>query len=187
MKTKAPTDFIKVNKIRRSRGYSFEYETIEDLKGIGWKAKRLGGSSANLPDILATHDDTIYAMEAKSVMMPRKIYAYIPQKQIVRCIETLDMFPIYKHRYLVFGFKFSQKHVVGFPKYYFFGFHRNNTGVMAQFNLFENYYVRCDQFGTIKLVALEWTDPSQGVPISTGCQTNKLPFFPTNLNGDFAK
>lgn len=180
MKTKL--DYKKINRVRRGRGYTNEYELIKGLQEQGWKAKRLGGSSVNLPDVLATKDDTIYSIEAKAVMLPKTAYAYIPWDQIHRCVDMLDMFPIYRHKYLVFAFKFSKLHTVGFPKYYFFGFHRNNEDAIKQFYTLESYLVRCDQYGTIKIIS-----GTSNYPITTGVQTNKLPFFPTRLNGDFEK
>lgn len=180
MKTKL--NYKKINRTRRGRGYTNEYDLIKGLQEQGWKAKRLGGSSVNLPDVLATCDDTIYSIEAKAVMLPNTRYAYIPFDQIHRCVEMLDMFPVYSHRYLVFAFKFSKLHTVGFPKYYFFGFHRNNIAAMQQFHVLQSYLVRCDQFGAIKIIS-----GTTEIPITAGVQTNKLPFFPTNLNGDFEK
>lgn len=179
---KVKLDYKKINRTRRGRGYTNEYDLIKGLIEQGWKAKRLGGSSVNLPDVLATCDDTMYSIEAKAVMLPKGKYAYIPFDQIDRCIEMLDMFPVYRHRYLVFAFKFSKLHTLGFPKYYFFGFHRNNVVAMQQFNTLKIYNVRCDQFGAIRIIS-----DTGDVPITAGVQTNKLPFFPTSLNGDFEK
>lgn len=170
-------DYIKVNKTRRNRGYSFEYATVQYLKKIGWHAKRLGGSSVNLPDILATHDDTIYSMEAKSVMLPKNPHAYIPYDQIHRCIDMLGMFPVYKKRYLVFAFKFSDKK--SRPKYHFFGFDLNHSDIIKQFGMLAEYNVRCSADGKLLLSAMD---------LDYDMYTTELPFqTPLTLNSDLVK
>ena len=42
--------------IRRSRGYNFEYRLVKQLNTGEWIARRLGGSSTGLPDIVAVNN-----------------------------------------------------------------------------------------------------------------------------------
>ena len=48
--------YVKLNRIRRNRGYSFEHVLVQKLNTNAWNARRLGGSSANLPDIIAVNN-----------------------------------------------------------------------------------------------------------------------------------
>lgn len=96
-----------INKLRRSRGYDWEYNIVKYINSKeGYKARRLGGSSTGLPDVVITHNEssTIYAIEAKSVTLPN---AYIPLDQIERCQYVLDMFGVYEYRFIWFAFKFA--------------------------------------------------------------------------------
>ena len=49
-------------------------------------------------------DSTIYAIEAKSITT---LSAYIPQDEIQRCYDILDVFSLYKNRFVWFAFKFG--------------------------------------------------------------------------------
>lgn len=105
-------DYKKINKTRRSRGYNFEYSIVNafnDHHSKQWHARRLGGSSTGLPDIVATNKvkSLLYAIEAKS---GESDILYIPRDQIERCIDITDKFlTAYKYRYVVFAFKFKGK------------------------------------------------------------------------------
>src|ERR687883_496290 len=54
--------------IRRSRGYSFEHTLVQRLNNGVWNARRLGGSSTGLPDIIAVNNTEaiLLSIEAKS-------------------------------------------------------------------------------------------------------------------------
>lgn len=96
-----------INKLRSARGYAWEKHIIDFANSQkGYVARRLGGSSTGLPDIVITHNEssTIYAMEAKSVT---SMIAYIPQDQIIRCLDVLKMFEVYYNRNMWFVFKFG--------------------------------------------------------------------------------
>ena len=54
---KKENKFIKINKKRRSRGYSFEHNLVININALpDWYARRLGGSSTGLPDIVAVNN-----------------------------------------------------------------------------------------------------------------------------------
>ncbi len=95
--------------IRRSRGYSYEYSLVKriNLKS-NWNARRLGGSSTGLPDIVAVNNRTatILSIEAKSGTGDN---LYIPQDQIERCFAITTMFSHYKKRHVILAFKFMRK------------------------------------------------------------------------------
>ena len=101
-------DYKKINKTRRSRGYSFEYSLVNAFNNKdGWTARRLGGSSTGLPDIVTTENSKsiLYAIECKS---GESNILYIPWDQIDRCKWITDNFlSIYDHRLIVFAFKFK--------------------------------------------------------------------------------
>lgn len=109
---KEKKDYKKINKTRRSRGYNFEYSIVNafnDHHSKQWHARRLGGSSTGLPDIVATNNDEsiLYSVECKS---GQGNTLYIPADQIQRCKDITDkLFKIYKQRWIVFAFKFKGK------------------------------------------------------------------------------
>jgi Holliday junction resolvase len=101
-------DFKKVNRLRRSRGYSFEYNLVNAFNTAdGWAARRLGGSSSGLPDLVVTNKDRsiLYSIECKS---GEANILTIPADQILRCLDITNNFlTAYKNRYIVFAFKFK--------------------------------------------------------------------------------
>lgn len=119
-----------VGNIRRSRGYSYEYALVQRLNGGGWHARRLGGSSTGLPDIVAVNNEqgTMLTIEAKSGTADT---LYVPQDQIERCIAVREMFSIYPKRHVVFAFKFMSKK----------RFRRKNKTVYETRRLIEYYKV----------------------------------------------
>ena len=100
--------YVKLNRIRRNRGYSFEHVLVQKLNTNAWNARRLGGSSANLPDIIAVNNkDSIFlSIEAKSGTADS---LYVPSDQIQRCFQIRDMFQVYKTAHVILAFKFMQK------------------------------------------------------------------------------
>lgn len=100
--------WFKLSNFRRSRGYSYEHSLVQRLNIGDWCARRLGGSSAGLPDIVAVNNKTsvLLSIEAKSGTGDA---LYIPQDQIRRCILIQNMFGYYKRRYTIFAFKFMRK------------------------------------------------------------------------------
>lgn len=100
-------------RLRRSRGYGYEHRLVEKINAIpGWQARRLGGSSTGLPDIVATNNDKsiLLTIEAKSGVGGA---LYVPPDQIERCELVDKMFSLYKERHIILAFKFlSKKRVV---------------------------------------------------------------------------
>lgn len=103
-------DYKKVNRTRRARGYSWEYSLVNAFNNHpsgDWCARRLGGSSIGLPDIVATNNtkSILYSIEAKS---GEDNILYVPADQIQRCQDITDKFlRIYNQRWIVFAFKFK--------------------------------------------------------------------------------
>ncbi|AIF84677.1 Holliday junction resolvase [Candidatus Nitrososphaera evergladensis SR1] len=125
--------------IRRSRGYAFEHGLVERFNSLKeWHARRLGGSSTGLPDIVAVNNKQgiLLTIEAKSGTSD---ILYVPQDQIERCIVVTEMFAIYPTRHIVFAFKFMSKK----------RFRRKNATVYEQRKLAE-YYKVADALASMK-------------------------------------
>ena len=134
-------DYKKINKQRRNRGYDFEHTLIQDFIDNGWYARRLGGSSTGLPDVMATKGDRVLSIECKSVISN---LAYIPQDQIERCVTTLQLFSYYPKKNVIFAFKFGQKKGVKLKEYFF-----NGDG-FSWVSTFKNVeFVRCRRNGEL--------------------------------------
>jgi len=103
---------------RQSRGYTFEQkELVTYFDGRDdWHARRLGGTSMGMPDVLITNnkDWILWSVECKSVtakdMNDKNGHkGYIPQDQIQRCYSMLDMFSVYYKKHVIFAFRFATK------------------------------------------------------------------------------
>jgi len=94
--------------LRRNRGYSFEHTLVQRLNNGAWNARRLGGSSTGLPDIIAVNNKEaiLLSIEAKSGTGD---ILYVPQDQIKRSLLIRNMFSFYKKRHFILGFKFMRK------------------------------------------------------------------------------
>ena len=94
--------------IRRSRGYSYEHTLVQKLNDEYWIARRLGGSSTGLPDIVAVNNKeaTLLSIEAKSGTGDA---LYVSPDQIQRCMLIRDMFGYYKTKHVILAFKFMRK------------------------------------------------------------------------------
>jgi Holliday junction resolvase len=116
--------------IRRSRGYNFEHTLVQRLNNGHWRARRLGGSSTGLPDIVAVNNDSgiLLTVEAKSGTSD---ILYVPVDQIERCIIVRNMFGIYPERHIILAFKFMGKK----------RFRRKNETVYESRRLMEYYKV----------------------------------------------
>jgi Holliday junction resolvase len=94
--------------IRRSRGYSYEHTLVQRLNDDCWVARRLGGSSTGLPDIIAVNNKeaTLLTIEAKSGTGDA---LYVRPDQLQRCLLIRDMFGYYKTKHVILAFKFMRK------------------------------------------------------------------------------
>ena len=94
--------------IRRSRGYSFEHTLVQRLNNGVWNARRLGGSSTGLPDIIAVNniEAILLSIEAKSGTGDT---LYVPLDQIKRSLLIRNMFSFYTTRHFILAFKFMRK------------------------------------------------------------------------------
>ena len=116
--------------IRRSRGYAFEHMLVQKLNSGPWHARRLGGSSTGLPDIVAVNnaDSILLTIEAKSGTSD---ILYVPQDQLDRCMVIRDMFGVYSTRHIILAFKFMNKK----------RFRRKNKTVYESRKLLEYYKI----------------------------------------------
>ena len=94
--------------IRRSRGYSYEHTLVQRLNNGSWIARRLGGSSTGLPDIVAVNNKeaTLLSIEAKSGTGDA---LYVRPDQLQRCLLIRDMFGYYKSKHVILAFKFMKE------------------------------------------------------------------------------
>ena len=94
--------------IRRSRGYSYEHNLVQKLNNGPWVARRLGGSSTGLPDIVAVNNKEaiLLSIEAKSGTGD---VLYVGPDQLQRCLLIRDMFGYYKTKHIILAFKFMRK------------------------------------------------------------------------------
>jgi Holliday junction resolvase len=81
---------------------------VQRLNNGQWRARRLGGSSTGLPDIVAVNNDAgiLLTIEAKSGTSD---ILYVPLDQIERCLMVRNMFGIYPERHIILAFKFMGK------------------------------------------------------------------------------
>jgi Holliday junction resolvase len=103
---------------------------VQRLNNGQWRARRLGGSSTGLPDIVAVNNDSgiLLTIEAKSGTSD---ILYVPLDQIERCIIVRNMFGIYPERHIILAFKFMGKK----------RFRRKNETVYESRRLMEYYKV----------------------------------------------
>jgi Holliday junction resolvase len=94
--------------IRRNRGYSYEHTLVQRLNNGSWVARRLGGSSTGLPDIVAVNNKeaTLLSIEAKSGTGD---VLYVHPDQLHRCLAIRDMFGYYRTKHVILAFKFMRK------------------------------------------------------------------------------
>jgi Holliday junction resolvase len=99
---------LKLKNIRRSRGYSYEHTLVQRLNDGAWLARRLGGSSTGLPDIVAVNNKEaiLLSIEAKSGTGES---LYVQPDQLQRCLLIRDMFSHYKTKHVILAFKFMRK------------------------------------------------------------------------------
>lgn len=128
--------------IRRSRGYAYEHTLVQRLNNGIWHARRLGGSSTGLPDIVAVNnnDGILLTIEAKSGTSD---ILYVPQDQVERCLMVRNMFGIYPERHIILAFKFMSKK----------RFRRKNETVYESRRLLE-YYKVADMVSDMSIIPI---------------------------------
>lgn len=112
---------------RQQMGYVFEHKDI--VKPINeckdWYARRFGGSSTFMPDIVATNNQRsiLAIIEAKAGTGNS---LNVDKEQIERCVKIHDMFSIYDWKFIVLAFKFMTKNKNGKRelKMYFYPYNR---------------------------------------------------------------
>lgn len=141
-----PADYTKRNRTSRARGYLFENKLVKEFDYGPWQARRLGGSSTGLPDLVITNnkESILVALEAKSTVSN---HCYVPRDQIERCNEVLKMFNVYRNQNIVLAFKFGNPLKRGRIKYYYFIF-----GAITE-NIDHIHSLRCDANGKITTIS----------------------------------
>ena len=162
--------------IRRSRGYSYEYLIVNRLNNKYWTAKRLGGSSVGLPDIVAVNNNKgiLLAIEAKSGTGDA---LYVPSDQIERCFSIANMFRYYKNKHVILAFKFMRKKRIK----------KNHENIYASRKLVEYYKVADILEGKRKFPQIKCNYTGETFVVSESASTKfvlpefKMP-FPKNIN-----
>lgn len=105
--------------IRRSRGYKYERTVVDRINAVtGWHAYRLGGTSTEMPDVLAFQKQKrdspcsrpiMYAIECKTGGGNKLV---IPAEQTDRCYAICDALDAYEG-VPVGAFKFHRKKHAG--------------------------------------------------------------------------
>ena len=141
---------VHLNKTRKNRGYSFEADCVNRFNETqGWFARRLGGSSTGLPDVMATSDNGfVISMECKSTRHENNLY--IPQDQIERCVFVLKLFQYYPRKNIIFGFKFGQSKGRKKKEYFF-----NGNGFSWESSFRNVEWVKCTREGEF---SIKWQD-----------------------------
>lgn len=166
---------IKVGNIRRSRGYSYEYLIVKRLNTRYWTAKRLGGSSVGLPDIVAVNNyrGILLAIEAKSGTGEA---LYVPSDQIERCFSIIKMFRYYSNKHVILAFKFLRKKRI----------RKNNVTIYESRKLVEYYKIIDILGGKKKIPQIKCNYTGETFVVLENC-TKKIKFlefkmpFQTNI------
>ena len=99
-------DNKKINKIKKQRGRSFEVHVKDLFKSHGFISHKIGSNSKDVPDVVSwdDHSKTVVAVEAKSTATNR---AYVPKKQVQRCIDWVNEMGLYTEKFVILAFKFK--------------------------------------------------------------------------------
>jgi Holliday junction resolvase len=121
---------------------------VQRLNNGSWIARRLGGSSTGLPDIVAVNNKeaTLLSIEAKSGTGDA---LYVHSDQLQRCLLIRDMFGYYKTKHVILAFKFMRKK----------RFTRNRQVVYEKRRLVEYYKIadKLDRLGTMPIVKCSYS------------------------------
>ena len=155
------TDFdwpIKKSNVRRSRGYGFETWLVDKFNELpDWQARRLGGASTGLPDVIATNNvqSIIYAIEAKSLRGPS---VDVPADEIKRCQDIIKFFGQYEFGYTIVATRLGDN---GHPVYSYWDIQEPVvTKVRAYRDSISIHYERDDVKGQL-IETHQWPMPWQ--------------------------
>ena len=101
----------KESRSMRRRGYDAERDLVRKLRSLGFKALRVptsAPSSEPLPDVFATLEDGILAVEVKA---SRGDKVYFNSKQVKKLFDFLEMFDVYRRKVAMLAGKFPYKWV----------------------------------------------------------------------------
>lgn len=92
---------------RQSKGYVWEIKVKKKLISMGFILERLGGSTTELPDLVAHRDSDklIIGIECKRISGKNVL---IPAKQLQRCIDETEKWGLYKNKMVILAFQFSK-------------------------------------------------------------------------------
>ena len=92
---------------KKSKGYNWEIKVKEKLKSLGFVVERLGGTTTELPDLVAHKDDSylIIGVECKSASGK---YGRVPAEQLQRCIDEGQKWGLYKNKMVILAFQFCK-------------------------------------------------------------------------------
>lgn len=135
-------------RISRGRGYAWEHYLDGFINNLRyWHCRRLGGSSANMPDLLLVNNEKsiIIATECKSMMTDNpNTWIYVPHDQIKRCITMVEIFELYRHKEVVLSFKFGR----GYKRVYFHTVYPQLWNIIVDA---ESVITSCDIYGKCKI------------------------------------
>jgi len=95
----------------KRRGYDAERELVKKLRSLGFKAVRVPSSAPSsepLPDIFATLNDRILAVEVKA---SRGEKVRFNSNQVKKLFDFLDIFSVYSEKIALLAGKFPYKWV----------------------------------------------------------------------------
>jgi len=117
----------------KRRGYDAERSLVRKLRSLGFKAVRVPSSAPSsepLPDVFATLDDGILAVEVKSSTGDK---VHFSSSQVRKLFEFLEVFSVYKKRIALLAGKFPYR------------------WVFRQVEEVDDYVLRKDEKGNIRL------------------------------------
>jgi len=95
----------------RRKGYDAERRLVRKLRSLGFRAVRVPSSAPSsepLPDVFATLNDGVLAVEVKASNGDR---VYFSSKQVRKLFEFLEIFSLYNEKVALLAGKFPYKWV----------------------------------------------------------------------------
>jgi len=128
----------KESKNIKRRGYDAERSLVRKLRSLGFKAVRVPSSAPSsepLPDVFATLDDGLLAVEVKASTGDR---VYFSSNQVKKLFEFLEIFSTYNKKVALLAGKFPYKWVFKQVKEIDdYVLHRNESGNLRLKYLFK--------------------------------------------------